>query len=172
MGSFEKNNVSVSPPLLSQESISYLEERQMLVWLGESRDSYLHADHTKLSIKRSSEHFMETVKLLKSTTLQIENSNLPKDVFEALKMSVAQGWQLKKEFTSKLHPALIEIEKIARDLPEVSMKLCGAGGSGFILFLAEPQTLKDMQSLLPDRKAIFPKIELSGATQISLECDR
>jgi D-glycero-alpha-D-manno-heptose-7-phosphate kinase len=165
--SFGKNGTEVSKQLLEGESLSYLEERQMLIWLGKTRDSADHAGYTKSSIKRSSRYLLETANLLNSTSQEIASSLQPIEYFNSLRKAVFQGWQLKKEFTSELDPSVIEIEKIAQSFPDVALKLCGAGGSGFILLLGEPDTLESLKALLSSKKFIQPKIEKRGSIQIS-----
>jgi len=80
-----------------------------------------------------------------------------------LRDGVLLGWELKKEFTSQVHPLVMEVETMIAGFPKVSMKLCGAGGSGFILILGEPETLRNIQATLVDKKSIRPKIELLGS---------
>lgn len=160
---FKKDQVVVSESLLDLESLAYLEERQMLLWLGESRDSSVHAEHTRSIIKGSKSLLSETVQLLQRTENAILGSKTPVESYDALRDGVLHGWELKKEFTSQVHPSVIEIEAIIAGFPKVSMKLCGAGGSGFILILGEPETLRSIQATLVDKKSIRPKIELGGS---------
>jgi D-glycero-alpha-D-manno-heptose-7-phosphate kinase len=160
---FKKSEVIVSDSLLDMESLAYLEDRQMLLWLGESRDSSTHAEHTRSVINNSKSLLGETVRLLQATENSMFKSETPSESFEALRLGVLHGWELKKEFTSKLHPSVTEVEKIIAGFPKVSMKLCGAGGSGFILVLGEPETLRSIQTALVNKKSIRPKIELHGS---------
>jgi D-glycero-alpha-D-manno-heptose-7-phosphate kinase len=160
---FKKDEVLVSESLLDLESLAYLEERQMLIWLGESRDSSTHAEHTRSVIESSKSLLAKTVQLLQITESALLESKSPVESYEALRVGVRNGWELKKEFTSKVHPSVIEVETIIAGFPKVSMKLCGAGGSGFILILGEPETLQKIQGSLADKKSIRPKIELLGS---------
>jgi D-glycero-alpha-D-manno-heptose-7-phosphate kinase len=160
---FKKDEVVVSESLLDLESLAYLEERQMLVWLGESRDSSTHAEHTRSVIKSSKSLLGETVQLLQITENALLESKSPLESYEALRVGVLHGWELKKEFTSQVHPSVIEVETIIANFPKVSMKLCGAGGSGFILILGEPETLQKIQGALANKKSIRPKVELLGS---------
>jgi galactokinase/mevalonate kinase-like predicted kinase len=135
----------------------------MLIWLGESRDSSTHAEHTRSVIESSKSLLAKTVQLLQITESALLESKSPVESYEALRVGVRNGWELKKEFTSKVHPSVIEVETIIAGFPKVSMKLCGAGGSGFILILGEPETLQKIQGSLADKKSIRPKIELLGS---------
>jgi D-glycero-alpha-D-manno-heptose-7-phosphate kinase len=160
---FTKPLVSVSDPLLDQKSLSFLEERQILIWLGESRDSSSHAAHTQSVINKSNVMLKEMTNLLETTEKALAGSATPFEAFDAIRISVREGWVLKKEFTGESHPNVKKIEKIVDRFPNAAMKLCGAGGSGFALVLAELETLQELQMELPELKVIFPKIEPRGS---------
>ena len=164
---FNSSGITVSETLLDQLSISYLEERQLLIWLGKSRDSSIYAKHTRSVINTSSILLENTTKLVEITEKAISRSSKPSDSFDAIREAVHLGWGLKKKFTSTLHPKVEEVEFILKDFPEVAMKLCGAGGTGFVLLLAEPKTLKELKKAMPNHKTISPKVDHEGAKIIN-----
>ena len=160
---FSSSEITVTETLLDPLSIAYLEDRQLLIWLGESRDSSRHAQHTRSVINTSSTLLRDTANLLEITERAISQSSKPSDSFDAIREAVHLGWGLKKKFTSTLHPKVEEVALILKDFPEVAMKLCGAGGTGFILLLAEPKTLKELRIAMPNHKILIPKIDHEGA---------
>jgi D-glycero-alpha-D-manno-heptose-7-phosphate kinase len=160
---FAVSSISVSDQLLDQTSLSFLEERQILIWLGESRDSSGYAAHTRSAISNSHPMLKEMTHLLESTEKALAESIKPSEAFNAIRLGVSEGWVLKKEFIGESHPSVTKIENIVKRFPNVGMKLCGAGGSGFVLVLAEPSTLNEIQMELPELKIVFPKIETRGS---------
>jgi D-glycero-alpha-D-manno-heptose-7-phosphate kinase len=164
---FESDAISVSENLLDPLSIAYLEERQLLIWLGTSRDSSSYAEHTRSVINTSRSLLKETVNLLEVTDQAISNSSSPVESFNAIREAVYLGWDLKKKFTNRPHPIVKEIELKLKEFPQAAMKLCGAGGTGFLLLLAEPETLKDIKSSMPNYKTIQPKIDHEGSTLLN-----
>jgi D-glycero-alpha-D-manno-heptose-7-phosphate kinase len=161
--SFSNESVSVSDVLLDSLNLAFLEERQLLIWLGESRNSAVHAEHTRLAINKSHSVLKETSNLFDITEKAISRSSSPTETFNALREGVRLGWDLKKKFTTALHHAVAEIELSARAFPEVGMKLCGAGGTGFVLILAEPETLIELMKSMPHFKYIKPRIDVQGS---------
>lgn len=164
---FSSSEITVTETLLDPLSIAYLEDRQLLIWLGESRDSSRHAQHTRSVINTSSTLLRDTANLLEITERALSQSSKPSDSFDAIREAVHLGWGLKKKFTSVLHPNVEEVALILKDFPEVAMKLCGAGGTGFILLLAEPKTLRELRSAMPNHKTISPKVDHEGAKIIN-----
>ena len=164
--SFSSNSVSVSDTLLDSVSIAHLEERQLLIWLGKSRDSAPYAEHTRSVIESTSSLLIETSAILKETHEVISRSSSPSKSFDALREGVRLAWGLKKKFTTDLHPDVLKIELNVRPFPDVAMKLCGAGGFGFVLLLAEPETLDEMTRTMPNYQYIKPKIDLQGSRPV------
>jgi D-glycero-alpha-D-manno-heptose-7-phosphate kinase len=164
--SFSNDLVSVSDALLGPLGLKYLEERQLLMWLGKSRDSADYAEYTRSFINKSNFILKETSDLVQITEKAISRSSRPSETFDAIREGVRLGWDLKKKFTTTLHPIVSEIELSARALSGVGMKLCGAGGTGFVLLLAEPETLSELMRLMPNFKYIKPRIDTQGSRVI------
>ena len=164
---FSENEVIVSDDLLNSEATLYLEERQMLISLGESRLSKNHAQVTRTAILNSSALLHKTVELLQVTTKAIQEAQKPEEYFAALRDGVRFGWELKRGFTSDLSDSFLRIEKLLGNYKEIALKLCGAGGTGVVLILGEPEILKEISLLAPDNKILFPKIAKQGSVHVA-----
>ena len=164
---FSEDEVIVSDDLLNSEATMYLEERQMLISLGESRLSKNHAQVTRAAILNSSTLLHETVELLQVTTKAIQDAQKPEEYFAALRDGVRFGWELKRGFISDLSESFLKIEKLLGNHKEIALKLCGAGGTGFVLILGQPEILKEIALLAPDHKILFPKIEKQGSLHVA-----
>jgi D-glycero-alpha-D-manno-heptose-7-phosphate kinase len=161
---FKQSGVEVSPKLISQDAVSYLEERQMLIWLEETRDSETHAAVTESEIGKSNSYLKETIDLFQETSRIFSDDLTPVQTFDTIKEAVTLGWGYKKRFTSELSPIVQSVETVLSKFSDVGYKLCGAGGSGFLLILAEPDILAQIKNTLPGYSVLYPKISLLGSS--------
>jgi D-glycero-alpha-D-manno-heptose-7-phosphate kinase len=162
------NEVAASGNLLGRSEISYLDARQMLVWVGKTRNSSLHSVATVDSIKSKRVLLEETYEIYTDTVKAISNCKGDQArVFDALASAVTRGWKLKQNFTADYDENINHIINLALKNGVESLKLCGAGGSGFVLIMAEPQQLEELKGQLIGFKTFQPKIELEGAKLIS-----
>jgi D-glycero-alpha-D-manno-heptose-7-phosphate kinase len=161
---FKIDKVEVSQHLADTDFDSYLEKRQMLIWLGETRFSKKHAAVTEAEIQNSNSYLMDTIDLFQDTSQIFSNNYSAPQVFEKMRDAVKIGWSYKKKFTGELNESakLIEIE--LRKFPNIGYKLCGAGGSGFMLVLAEPDVLEEIRNTLTGYSFIHPRISIEGST--------
>ena len=157
------NEIASSDNLLNQSEIEYLEERQLMVWVGQTRNSSLHSLNTIESIKSKRELLQETFRIYDATRMSIKSSNgNPKDTFKVLASAVEAGWSLKQEFSNATDGKVNQILSAAVAAGIHSFKLCGAGGSGFVLLMAELPELEFAKQKLKDFKFLKPKIDLEG----------
>ena len=161
---FKQSGVEVSPKIMSQDSVSYLEERQMLIWLEETRDSETHAAVTESEIGKSNSYLKEMTDLFQETGKIFCEDMGGVQTFEKIKEAVTLGWSYKKRFTSELSPIVQSVETVLSKFSDVGYKLCGAGGSGFLLVLAEPDILAQIKNKLPGYSVLHPKISLLGSS--------
>jgi len=161
---FKQSGVEVSPKIMSQDSVSYLEERQMLIWLEETRDSETHAAVTESEIGKSNSYLKEMTDLFQETGKIFSEDMGGAQTFEKIKEAVTLGWSYKKRFTSELSPIVQSVETVLSKFSDVGYKLCGAGGSGFLLVLAEPDILAQIKNTLPGYSVLHPKISLLGSS--------
>jgi len=161
---FKQSGVEVSPKIMSQDAVSYLEERQMLIWLEETRDSETHAAVTESEIGKSNSYLKEMTDLFQETGKIFSEDLGGAQTFEKIKEAVTLGWSYKKRFTSELTPIVQSVETVLSKFSDVGYKLCGAGGSGFLLVLAEPDILAQIKNTLPEYSVLHPKISLLGSS--------
>jgi len=167
---FNSEGVQVSERLLTEESIQLLNKQQLLVWVGESRNSSTHAQFTQTQARRGvSEQISRNAQLSESLFTKLKMETSPKGQFELLANGVNEAWELKQEFTSEVSEQVKEIIDIGFENGASAAKLCGAGGSGFILILFEEQNLQSLRTAYHNHKIIFPKITSTGSQIIFSE---
>jgi D-glycero-alpha-D-manno-heptose-7-phosphate kinase len=100
---------------------------------------------------------LEGVRLLESSRFSLkEFGNL-----------LEQGWQRKKQLSPLVCPPEVEaLHSQALKLGAYGGKLLGAGGGGFILFLAEPDQLSAMAQTFCEKEQIRPGLGAGGAKLI------
>jgi D-glycero-alpha-D-manno-heptose-7-phosphate kinase len=161
------NNTIVSKMLLSEAEKTHLEDRQLLVWLGQTRNSSSHSLTTIQSIKSKRILLQETYEIYRETRDSLLNSlGNPEESFRSLAAAVQHGWTLKQSFTDVADPRINSVLKIASEVGINSFKLCGAGGVGFLLIMAEPDQLLSLKNKLTGDKVIKPRIDLEGCRVI------
>ena len=163
---FNPNGVQVSKPLFDSQDVDYLNQRQILLWLNKTRDSVDYANYTEQAIGKSKGVLQETVKLFEATGRAIKSSQNSMQKFEALKSAVQLGWELKKHYIRSLSPEVLSFESYLNDTGDLSFKLCGAGGTGFLLILGEPDVLSRIKLELSDSRILSPKIDLQGCRSL------
>jgi D-glycero-alpha-D-manno-heptose-7-phosphate kinase len=153
----------VSECLLDEGSLRYLEARQALIWVGQTRDSSQHSLITIESIRSRRKYLEETFQIYLEARTELRNSKGDSPaIFKTLSRAVKRGWDLKKKFTGELDNRVAQIASLVHESGVESLKLCGAGGSGFILVLAEPYELDTLKDNLDGYKLIQPKFDLEG----------
>ena len=131
----------------------------------------MHSVATVDSIKSKRVLLEETYEIYTDTLKAINNCKGDEArVFDALASAVTRGWKLKQNFTAGYDENINHIINLALKNGVESLKLCGAGGSGFVLIMAEPIKLKALQLNLEGFKILMPKIDLEG-TKILLDLD-
>jgi D-glycero-alpha-D-manno-heptose-7-phosphate kinase len=160
---YSTDNTRVSELLLGVAERTYLEERQLLIWLGQTRNSSSHSLTTIQSIHYNRFLLRETYEIYRETRDSLLDSvGNPEKIFRSLASAVQLGWALKQKFTDVSDPRIDAVLKIASDGGVNSFKLCGAGGVGFLLLMAEPDQLLSLKNKLIGHKFIRPKIDLEG----------
>jgi D-glycero-alpha-D-manno-heptose-7-phosphate kinase len=163
---FKKDEVIFSKELLPQASLDYLQERQLLVWSGETRDSKVPAAVTQLHAIESNKHMIELSRLAKETSNELVHSKSEKDHFDILENAVRIGWEYKQDLTLKHSHSVSTIVKAAVEHGAGAVKLCGAGGSGFVLVLAETDKLPAITKSLSGFKFISPRFVNTGVSTL------
>jgi D-glycero-alpha-D-manno-heptose-7-phosphate kinase len=167
---FSNKGVEVSESLLSDESIQLLNRQQLLVWVGESRKSSNHAQFTQtIASQRVSEEISRNAELSESLFKKLRMEPSPKRQFQLLADGVNEAWTLKQEYTSEMSDQIREIISVGFKNGASAAKLCGAGGSGFVLILFEEHNLENLKAAYQDHKIIFPRITGRGSEIIFKE---
>lgn len=141
---FSKDRVLVRPVIIHREKKTLLEESMLVFFTGMTRfasdilDEQMEKTrnfNNDLYLQHMYDMVFEAEELLSETS--------PKCLIESFGHLLDKGWQLKRQLSGKISNPSID-EAYAKGLAAGAYggKLCGAGGGGFLLFLA-PKTLHD-----------------------------
>ena len=163
---FYEGRTTISKDLSLAGFPEYIQRRQILFWSGKSRDSGTQALVTELNAIDESIEIKKMSSLAQEMANRLVDAKTPSKQFEVVSDSVRQGWELKKRFTTSHSPEVERILTTAFSNGARAVKLCGAGGDGFVLVLAEPENIARIRSSLSDFKAIQPNFTAVGVASV------
>ena len=164
---FSKEGVVVSDILLQDTAIDLLNKQQMLVWVDESRNSSKFAEVTAQHLDEGmSQYVSESAQVSEELFKAVKANSDPREQFRFLVNAVNDGWDLKKKYTSKPSQLVEKIIELGFQNGAAAAKLCGAGGSGFVLILFEEKNLESLKRAFASYKIIWPRITNRGSEVI------
>lgn len=145
---FGPEGVTVGPQLLDQNGLSDLSKYFVLVKAGKERDS-------QVSASRTSQHFAlptfqkalrKQVELTKDLATSLQGQ-APEFFARSLFEAVRQSSEWKSSLGDSVVPKEVnDVGLIGEALGAKCHKLLGAGGSGYLLFGADPEVIKVIKS--------------------------
>ena len=86
------------------------------------------------------------------------------EILDLLILATQEGWQRKQKQIREVHPEVSKIMQMGKRHGAQAAKLCGAGGSGFVLFLTRPELMGNLQSAFSADQVVRPRIENEGVS--------
>lgn len=161
---FGKNNVSVSQMQLSSHWRKEFEKYALLLWTGQTRSAndILREQSTKFDNGYNVENGKHLANLARALFDDIAGAAGMNRIGELVSIS----WETKKSMVSGISDPLIDMwYNDAMKCGAYGGKLLGAGGGGFLFFLAPPDTHGKIEEATGLRKIPF-HIEPEGSTVI------
>ena len=129
------DTVIVQPIKLSETNLGMLQHNMMLFWVGKTR----HADtilKDQAKGLKNNPLVYDNAMAMKNLAVRL-NDDLQKDNIASVGTYIGLNWQLKKDLALGVAPKEIKnYYNAAMEAGASGGKLCGAGGSGFLLFYA------------------------------------
>ena len=153
---------------ISADKISYLSKSMVLVPIGNPRSSSSQADKWIESSRRE-ENFSQInqmTELAENAYFDFKKCQDPRIAFEQLTTAMNIAWEIKNRvLKSKNYQADLIDNMIIEGLKAGarSGKLCGAGTSGFVLFLVPPEVRQDFSERMKLRSPKTIAIEERGS---------
>lgn len=156
------NHIEVNPVTLKPQRLKLFQNHLMLFFTGFSRiaskvavEQIKKTPHKKEELKALQQMVDEALKILKSN----------EDLSEFGKL-MHEGWQIKKSLSNKISTPMVDgIYSTARRAGALGGKLLGAGGGGFMIIFARPETQQKIRERL--KKLLYVPFQFENlGTQI------
>ena len=146
-----RDNVIVNPLRIRQDVITELESQTLLCFTGVSRESASIIAEQSRNVQQGSTRSIEAMHRLKEAASQMKEALLKGDI-AGLARTLDAGWTSKRDMASGISTSQIEDAlRVARDAGATAGKVSGAGGGGFIMFLAPLERRRAVMTALGDR---------------------
>lgn len=132
------DHVIVNPLRVKRWITDELEASIVLYFTGVSRESAHIIETQKKNAASGDTRSIEGMHELKENAYAMKNFLLKGDIASFAKL-LAQGWESKKKMADSItNPVIQEAFDLALSAGAISGKVSGAGGGGFIMFMADP----------------------------------
>lgn len=132
------DRVIINPLRIKSATIRELEASLILFHTGVSRESSHIIERQTSHISAGSAEQVEATHSLKGEAIAMKEALLRGDIAELARV-LDRGWQAKKQLAAGISNAAIEnCFDIAGEAGALAGKVSGAGGGGYVLFLADP----------------------------------
>ena len=156
------DSVFVSPIRLTNGKMDELQSKLMLFWVGKTRHANKILAEQARAIKENSAVEANACAMY-DCAINLHNDLINNDVSRVGQL-LDKNWKLKKQLAMGITTKEIDIYyDMAMEAGAEGGKLCGAGGSGFLLFYAPVDKHKDIEQVLGLRRVPFG-INNIGAT--------
>ncbi len=165
---FERNNsFRVAPLIMSQERIDALNASMLLFFTGFSRFSGSIAAKQIANLSAREAHLRAMADMVDDGAGLLQNADRDLD---ALGKLLHESWQLKRELADTVsNDQIDEIYEAGKAGGAIGGKILGAGGGGFMLFYAPPQTHDEIRARLSSLIEVSFKINSSGSSIVHYE---
>lgn len=149
----------VKPIILKKEDRKNLERNLLMFYTGKERSSgTIHNDQ----IKKIEEH-IDKYKRMRDLAFETYNAISKMDL-DLLGKLMEENWLLKKQLSNEISDTFIDdIHNNAKNAGALGGKLMGAGGGGFMLFLAPPEKHQKITEVLKNYSRETFSIDPFGA---------
>jgi D-glycero-alpha-D-manno-heptose-7-phosphate kinase len=162
---FSENKTDVGEPKYERDSLGDFSMYFTLVSLTSPREDNSHAINTS---KADRGFLIEMLRETEKFGLELQISKSIVETASILTRAISTDWELKKEFSPGIASAeALAIIKRAKDHGALAAKVCGAGGSGFVLLAHEKDAAASIRNLYPEGFAIPVNFTGSGSEVIS-----
>jgi len=153
--------LEVEPLNLSRDHILELESSLLLVYTGQSRESANIVGSQMREMEDGLESINQKFEYLKSQAREARDL-VSRNNIEGLGKLVADSWEVKKSTSPLISNGIIDsYYQMAISQGAYGGKLCGAGGGGYLLFVAPPDKVRIIAGTIKGSGVITHPVELN-----------
>ncbi len=143
---FQNGEIGYTPLVMKPERLVELQDHLLLYFTGFSRTA---SEIAKEQIERTKQRRVELFAMLQMVQEGMSVLTGNRDLCEFGEL-LHEAWMVKRSLTSKITtPMIDDIYDAAKRAGAIGGKLLGAGGGGFMLFFAKPETHAQIKAALP-----------------------
>ncbi|GAC1447237.1 MAG: GHMP kinase [Ktedonobacterales bacterium] len=158
---FTRNETTVQPLALTEETRRTLERSILLFFMGSSHDSSTILTEQKQSTQQNHGMVVEALHDIKRLA-EMARAALEDGLCDRLGELLHENWMLKKQLASGISNTTIdEAYALARDHGALGGKIAGAGGGGFLMLYCPPAS----------QEAVTAALEARGLTRMDFHFD-
>ena len=152
---FNANSVLVNSLKVDESVMLSLESKLLLYFTGESRESAKIIKNQIKNQKKRNKSTLDALHMVKKNVFYIKEALLEGN-FENFYKIINSGWHHKKRLSSKISSTAINDihDKVIAE-GALCGKISGAGGGGFMWFLAPPERQNDIKLALVEYSGYF-----------------
>jgi D-glycero-alpha-D-manno-heptose-7-phosphate kinase len=151
---FKGEEVEVGEELLSVQERDSLNKSSILVKIGADRNSSKFHSPVNSPITRQAENDLKNQAELACMGAQIFSSDaIWSKKFEMICDLMTENWKIKKSIEERSTSGIDALITFGLANGAESAKLCGAGGSGYVLFLGQPDGIENLK-----KTAVFDSV--------------
>lgn len=165
----QAGDVTVEPVTGGVGAVHGLFDRLLMLWTGHQRKSSSVLFEQR---SRTGEHG-DYLQRMRDQAFELQAlMRLADPDFQRFGQALDTGWQMKRQLASTVSNAVID-DWYQRGLSAGATggKLCGAGGGGFLLFLAEPDRHEAILAALNDLTSVPIRYEAHGSRVLLAQLD-
>lgn len=163
---FSKHRTQIAPIQLKSECETALTSSLFLLYTGVTRFASETLNEQMENTRNGSvaKDLSHLLTLTEQGTNVLESDD-PEQMLLDLGAMLHEGWETKKQLSSKVsNPLIDELYAAAREAGAIGGKLCGAGGGGFLLLLVPPWKQDKFHERMRAAQIIRIGLDTSGAT--------
>jgi D-glycero-alpha-D-manno-heptose-7-phosphate kinase len=140
--SLARDDFSITPIMMNQAVLEGINKSMLLVFSGRHRHaSEVLEEQVKGIRQKKFSGSLEHLSALAHQASHVLRGRNPDAVLSEIGRMLHEGWLTKRSLSPSIsNEAIDEIYRIGMSLGAYGGKLCGAGGGGFLFFLAPPET--------------------------------
>lgn len=143
---FQNGEIGYTPLVMKPERLAAFQDHLLLYFTGFSRTA---SEIAKEQIAKTKQRRVELFAMLQMVQEGVSILSGDRDLADFGEL-LHEAWMVKRSLTSQITtPMIDDIYEAARGAGALGGKLLGAGGGGFMLFFARPETHAQIRAALP-----------------------
>jgi len=158
---FKKDSVQVTPVQIAKKTLAHFQDHLLAFHVAGSRDAAaLHA-HIAKNMKNDKNILIAQKKIVAMVTPFTDA--LKKGEFKKMGTMLHKAWELKKKSHGISHTEVDAVYAAGKKAGAWGGKLLGAGGGGFVLFMAPPKAHAKIRAAQNGRKELPIGFDIEGS---------